>query len=132
MHISDIYTVGAKYGSRQSMDFVCSPWIVRINERKVQIDGQSMDFAAQTTDCLVHSQVQSNDKLQVSGVALTSYLGLYKSRARIAQSHSVISTLVPYCLLSSVQQRSTDRTLRTRLCPWRHLHILWPSVQEGS
>ena len=27
---------------------------------------------AQTTDCLAHSQVQSKDKLQVSGVALAS------------------------------------------------------------
>ena len=32
-----------------------------------------MDCAAQTTDCLVRSQVQSKDKLQVSGVALANY-----------------------------------------------------------
>ena len=36
---------------------------------KVQIRGQSMDCAVQTTDCLVHSQVQSK-VLKVSGVAL--------------------------------------------------------------
>ena len=31
-----------------------------------------MDCAAQTTDCLVHSQVQSKVLLKVSGVALAS------------------------------------------------------------
>ena len=61
---------------------------------KVQICGQSMDCAVQTTDCLIRSQVQYKDKLQVSGVPLASYVaGLYKTRARIAQSHSVISAL---------------------------------------
>ena len=40
--------------------------------RKVQIRGQSLYCAAQTTDCLVRSQVQFKDKLQVSGVALAS------------------------------------------------------------
>ena len=39
---------------------------------QVQIRGQSMDCAAQTTDCLVHSQVQSKVLLKVSGVALAS------------------------------------------------------------
>ena len=33
-----------------------------------------MDYSAQTTDCLVRSQVQSKDKVQVSGVALASYI----------------------------------------------------------
>ena len=46
-------------------------WICAYLRRKVQLRGQSMDCAAQTTDCLVHSQVQSK-VLQVSGVALAS------------------------------------------------------------
>ena len=45
-----------------------NPWI-RAYGRKVQIRGQSMDCAVQTTDCLVHWQVQSK-VLKVSGVAL--------------------------------------------------------------
>ena len=43
-----------------------------------------MDCAAQTTDrlvCSLQSQAQSKDKLQVSGVALASYVaGVYKPR----------------------------------------------------
>ena len=39
---------------------------------QIHIRGQSMDCAAQTTDCLVHSQVQSKVLLKVSGVALAS------------------------------------------------------------
>ena len=45
-----------------------NPWIHAYG-RKLQIRGQSMDCAAQTTDCLVHSQVQSK-VLKFSGVAL--------------------------------------------------------------
>ena len=33
-----------------------------------------MDCAVQTTDCLIRSQVQYKDKLQVSDVPLASYL----------------------------------------------------------
>ena len=45
-----ICMLGAKYGYAQSVD----PYIAR----------QSIDYAAQTTDCLVRSQVQSKDKLR--------------------------------------------------------------------
>ena len=66
---------------RQSMDFVRNPWIARMEVRQVQIRGQSMDCAALTIACLVRSQVQSEDQLQVSGVALSSLL-VYASHSR--------------------------------------------------
>ena len=34
------------------------------------------------------------------------------------------SSGLPCCLLSSVQQKSAEQTLRTHLCPWRRLHPL--------
>ena len=74
--------LGAKYGFAQSTDCAVQtmdPYFARksmdhanLKGRKVQIREKSMDCAAQTTDCLVRSQVQSKDKLQVSGVTLAS------------------------------------------------------------
>ena len=57
VHIINIIMLGAKYGFAQFMDCACIPRIA---------------LRAQTTDRLVYSQVQSKDKLQVSGIALAS------------------------------------------------------------
>ena len=115
----------------QSMDHVYLK-----GAKYIQIRGLSMNCAAQTTDRLVRSQVQSKDKVQVSGVALA---GLYKPRARIAQSHSngsrqhfdctPVTTLLPFIFRST---KFAELTLRICLCPWQHLHVLWRSVQEGA
>ena len=57
-----------------------NPWIARAIHGSLVSKGAKYKFAdnpwialrAQTTDHLVCSQVQSNDKLQVSGIALAS------------------------------------------------------------
>ena len=94
--------LGAKYKFAQSMDCatqnmdpvlyatIHDPWIARaINGSRVS-KGAKYKFAdnpwialrAQTTDCLVCSQIQSKDKLHVSGIALASQL-VYTSHVRI-------------------------------------------------
>ena len=74
-----MYMLGAKHGFAQR-----KPWIHSLRDNPIHgslvSKGAKYKFAenpwialrAQTTDCLVCSQVQSNDKLQVSGIALAS------------------------------------------------------------
>ena len=81
--------LGAKYGLAQSMDcaaqtmdpyFALQSWIARaIHGSRVStgakykfVDNPWIALHAQTTDRLVCSQVQSKDKLQVSGTALST------------------------------------------------------------
>ena len=64
----------ASYFARQSMDCTRNPWIACISKgaKYKFADNLWIALRAQTTDRLVCSQVQSNDKLQVSGIALAS------------------------------------------------------------
>ena len=85
--------LGAKYEFAQSMDCATQTMdpvlYATIHGSRVS-KGAKYKFAdnpwialrAQTTDCLVCSQIQSKDKLHVSGIALASQL-VYTSHVRI-------------------------------------------------
>ena len=61
------------YFERQSMDCVRNPWIAVSKGAKYKFaDNPWIALREQTTDRLVCSQVQSKDKLQVSGIVLAS------------------------------------------------------------
>ena len=52
-----------------------------------------MDCAAQTTDCLVHSQVQFKDKLQVSGVVLATVASWFMQAVHVHRLKNKINFL---------------------------------------
>ena len=80
-----MYMLDAKYGLVQSMDCAAQtmdPYFAHAIHGSRVSKGAKYTFAdnpwialrVQTTDCLVCSHVQSKDKLQVSGIALASYV----------------------------------------------------------